>query len=61
MLPHGASYKEKAILATVGVSGPVDYTIVNGRVAVKHGRLCTVDESQVVAEGNELVRKLLNV
>ena len=57
----GALLDPGSILATVGVSGPVDYTIVNGRVAVKHGRLCTVDESQVVAEGNELVRKLLNV
>ena len=57
----GALLDPGSILATVGVSGPVDYTIVNGRVAVKHGRLCTVDESQVVAEGNELASKLLNI
>jgi len=57
----GALLDSRSILATVGVSGPVDYTIVNGRVAVKHGRLCTVDESQVVAEGNELASKLLNI
>ena len=57
----GALLDPGSILATVGVSGPVDYTIVNGRVVVKNGRLCTVDESQVVAEGNELVSKLLNI
>jgi 8-oxoguanine deaminase len=56
----GALLDPGSILATVGVYGPVDYTIVNGRVVVKNGRLCRVDESQVVADGNELVSRLLN-
>ncbi|MFZ5649001.1 MAG: 8-oxoguanine deaminase [Bacillota bacterium] len=55
----GALFDPGSMLATVGVSGPVDYTIVNGRVVVEHGRLCGVDERKIAAEANELVNKLL--
>jgi cytosine/adenosine deaminase-related metal-dependent hydrolase len=57
----GALLDPGSLLATVGVSGPVDYTIVNGRIVIRHGRLCGVDESRVVAKGNRLVNKLLNI
>ena len=40
----GACYDPKSVLATVGVRGAVDYTVVNGRITVKDGHLVTVDE-----------------
>ncbi len=45
----GATYDVKNVFGTVGLRSPVDYTVVNGRITVENGRLCTVDEP-VVAE-----------
>ena len=42
----GACYDPKSVLGTVGVRGPVDYTVVAGKVAVRNGRLTTIDEEQ---------------
>ena len=41
----GAMDDPGAVLATVGLRGPVDYTVVGGRVVVKEGRLVNVDEA----------------
>ncbi len=46
----GATVDEKNLFGTVGLRAPVDYTIVNGRVTVDHGRLTGIDESAVAAE-----------
>jgi len=43
----GACYDAGSVLATVGVRGPVDYTIVHGKVTVKAGRLTGIDEETV--------------
>ena len=48
----GGSYDPKSVLATVGLRGPVDLTVVNGRVVVREGRLACVDEEQVAYEAN---------
>ena len=40
----GGLYDPKSVLGTVGLRGPVDYSVVNGRVTVREGRLVTVDE-----------------
>ena len=45
----GALYDPRSVLATVGLRGPVDYTVVNGRIAVRHGRLANVDEDALAA------------
>ena len=45
----GGEYSPADVLATVGLRGPVDYTVVNGKVVVKEGRLVTIDED-VTAE-----------
>ena len=45
----GACYDPKSVLATVGVRGPVDYTVVNGRITVVHGQLAAIDEASVAA------------
>ncbi len=42
----GACYDPKSVLGTVGVRGPVDYTVVAGKVTVRGGRLTTIDEEQ---------------
>ena len=55
----GSLYDPKSVLATVGLRGAVDYTVVNGRVVVEHGRLVTVDESRVAAEANAKCRAYL--
>ena len=49
-----------AMPATVGFKGSVDYTLVNGRVVVKDGRLVNVDEDKLVREGNRSVQAYLN-
>lgn len=55
----GAQFDPKSILATVGISRPVDYTIVNGKVVVKNGELCNIKETVIVESANMHVNKLL--
>lgn len=47
------------LLGTVGVRGPVDYTVVHGRVTVEDGRLTTVDEEQLAREAEAKCRAYL--
>ena len=55
----GALYDPKSVLATVGLRGAVDVTVVNGRVVVEHGRLVTADEERLSAEANAVCRRYL--
>ena len=55
----GACYDPKSVLATVGVKGPVDYTVVNGRVTVRDGRLTGVDEEKLVRDAEQEIRRYL--
>ncbi len=55
----GAQFDPKSLLGTVGVARPAAYTIVNGKMVVKDGKLCTIDEEKVTAQANALVNKLL--
>lgn len=41
----GCCYDPASVLATVGLRGPVDYTVVHGRITVAQGRLTGVDEA----------------
>lgn len=56
----GALYDPKSVLATVGVRGAVDYTVVNGRVTVEHGRLAGVEEERLAAEAAAVCENYLN-
>ena len=48
-----------SVLGTVGVRGPVDYTVVQGRVTVEGGRLVTVDEERLAQEADAKCRAYL--
>ena len=57
----GAALDPKNVLATVGVRGAVDYTVVHGRVTVRHGRLAAMDEEKLALEANRACRAYLNM
>ena len=48
-----------SVLGTVGVRGPVDYTVVHGRVTVEGGHLVTVDEERLAREADAKCRAYL--
>ena len=48
----GAALDPKNVLATVGVRGAVDYTVVQGKITVRRGRLATMDEEKLAFEAN---------
>lgn len=56
----GALYDPKSVLATVGLRGAVDTTVVNGRVVVAHGRLTALDEDCLAREADAVCRDYLN-
>ncbi len=55
----GADLDVKSMLGTVGLKGPVDATVVGGRVVVKDGRLTGLDEEKAVREARSRVRAYL--
>ena len=55
----GAQFDPMSMLGTVGLKGPVDYTIVTGVPVVQQGQLVTVDEAEVSARANESARRYL--
>ena len=55
----GGEYSPADVLATVGLRGPVDVTVVNGRVVVKEGRIVTLDEEQLAADARACCRDYL--
>ena len=55
----GACEDPKAMLATVGLKGAVDYTFVGGRMAVADGKLTGVDEGRLSHEANTRLKKYL--
>ena len=57
----GAALDPKNVLATVGVRGAVDYTVVHGRVTVRQGRLAAVDEAALAERANQVCRRYLNL
>ncbi len=50
----GACFDPRSVLCTVGLQGPVDYTVVHGKVTVRQGRLANLDEEQLSAEANRI-------
>ena len=56
----GADLDVTSMLGTVGFKGAVDYTVVNGNVVVREGRLTGVDEEEAVRKARACVRDYLN-
>jgi cytosine/adenosine deaminase-related metal-dependent hydrolase len=54
----GALSDPLAALLFAGSSHQTDYTIVNGRVVVRHGRLETMDEDQLAQQANLVAARL---
>ena len=57
----GAYYDPKSVLATVGVRGPVNVTVVNGEVVVENGRLVTVDEEKIAEQADKVCARYLGL
>ena len=57
----GACFDPKAVLGSVGLKGPVDYTVVDGRVTVRKGRLTGVDEEALADEANREAKRYLGI
>ena len=56
----GADLDVKSMLGTVGFKGPVDATVVNGKVVARDGRLTGVDEEKAAREARAAVRAYLS-
>lgn len=56
----GAQFDPGSVLCTVGLKGSVDYTVVNGRVVVRDGRLACVDEDAITRKANSVVREYIS-
>ena len=56
----GASYDASSMLSTVGFKGSVDYTVVNGKVVVREGRLVGMEEEMVAERARASVAAYLN-
>nr|WP_326184781.1 8-oxoguanine deaminase [uncultured Oscillibacter sp.] len=55
----GGEYSPADVLATVGLRGPVDYTVVHGKVVVREGHLVTIDEERVAEDARRCCRAYL--
>lgn len=55
----GACYDPKSVFGTVGFRMPVDYTVINGEIAVEGGRLTGVDEKKLVEDSGKELRRYL--
>lgn len=56
----GAGASPADVLGTVGLRGPVDCTVVEGRMVVREGHLTTMDELAVSEEANRVCRNYLS-
>ena len=56
----GACLDPRSVLGTVGVRGSVDYTVVNGNITVRQGRLAGWDEDALSAQANQVCAAYLS-
>jgi cytosine/adenosine deaminase-related metal-dependent hydrolase len=56
----GADLDPKSLLSTVGFKGTVDYTIVNGKIVVKNGKLINIDEEKIYHESDAVAKKFVS-
>ncbi|MFK5883088.1 MAG: 8-oxoguanine deaminase [Candidatus Izemoplasma sp.] len=56
----GTSKDPVALLTTVGVTHPVTYTIINGKVIVENGEIVTINEQEIVKAANIKFEEFIN-
>ncbi|PIE60849.1 MAG: amidohydrolase [Desulfobacterales bacterium] len=55
----GAVHDPANLLARVGVTGPVDFTMVNGRVVFENGRFPGIDQAAVFAAAEQVCTRVI--
>lgn len=55
----GTMIDPKSVLGIVGIKNPVDYTIVNGKVVVKKGKLTNIDEEKTQFEAEQYFNEFI--
>lgn len=55
----GGCADPKSLLCTVGLKGPVDYTVVNGRITVNKGVIAGLDEEKLVRDAHTEIARYL--
>jgi len=55
----GTLHDPKNLLARVGCTGPVDLTMINGRVVFRDGMLTGIDERELARRGEEVCTRVL--
>ena len=55
----GATFGPESMLAAVGLSRPVDLTIINGRVVAEDGHLVLADENEIYRNADKAVHSYL--
>ena len=56
----GGEYSPADVLATVGLRGAVDYTVVDGKIVVRDGQLVTIDEEKIAADARRACKVYLS-
>ncbi len=56
----GGEYSPSDVLATVGLRGAVDYTVVGGKIVVKNGQLVTIEEAKIAADARSACKAYLS-
>ena len=55
----GALHDPKNLLARCAVTGPVDLTMINGKVVFRNGKLTNVNEEELTREGEAVCNQVL--
>jgi hydroxyatrazine ethylaminohydrolase len=55
----GAVHDPESLIAKVGISSPVDLTMINGHIAWQNGEFPGIDEQQLVAEAQSHVARVV--
>lgn len=55
----GAVHDPKNLLARAGITGPVDLTMINGRVVYSDGKLQLTDEARIFDEGEKVCTQVI--
>ena len=55
----GASFSPETMLSAIGLTRPVDLTVINGRIAAEKGHLAMIDESELFRKADKEIHRYL--